>query len=251
MHRVSQIWNLSLLESRNFICWRTLTLIFVVREVLQLGGGKVRRNEQEQHVWPASLTTSQRTPQLRMQDIKFVWTWHVFLQNFTNFQMHGFALSKKKDSDTIWQGLSQKLPKVHPLVAMKLVRLRSRTHTSWIISCLRQIFCVESVHLIVYETVVGIWHTTPSMLHCLAPRISRVSCKKGPTRHAYAWQIGPFWQDTLDLNLHFSLSGDLMVHYEAKVMPSFAVGSHVLRCASCPYLTCVILCAFVLWLYIR
>ena len=28
---------------------------------------------------------------------------------------------------------------------------------------------------------------------------SRVSCQKGPTRHAYAWQIGPFWQDTLDL----------------------------------------------------
>ena len=27
---------------------------------------------------------------------------------------------------------------------------------------------------------------------------SRVSCQKGPTRHAYAWQIGPFWQDTLD-----------------------------------------------------
>ena len=26
---------------------------------------------------------------------------------------------------------------------------------------------------------------------------SRVSCQKGPTRHAYAWQIGPFWQDTL------------------------------------------------------
>ena len=22
---------------------------------------------------------------------------------------------------------------------------------------------------------------------------------KGPTRHAYAWQIGPFWQDTLDV----------------------------------------------------
>ena len=28
--------------------------------------------------------------------------------------------------------------------------------------------------------------------------ISRVSCQKGPTRHDYAWQIGPFWQDTLD-----------------------------------------------------
>ena len=29
--------------------------------------------------------------------------------------------------------------------------------------------------------------------------VSRVSCQKGPTHHAYAWQIGPFWQDTLDL----------------------------------------------------
>ena len=26
-----------------------------------------------------------------------------------------------------------------------------------------------------------------------------VSCQKGPTRHAYAWQTGPFWQDTLDV----------------------------------------------------
>ena len=29
------------------------------------------------------------------------------------------------------------------------------------------------------------------------PANSMVSCQKGPTRHAYAWQIGPFWQDTL------------------------------------------------------
>ena len=29
-----------------------------------------------------------------------------------------------------------------------------------------------------------------------------VSCQEGPTRHAYAWQIGPFWQDTLDLYFH-------------------------------------------------
>ena len=28
-----------------------------------------------------------------------------------------------------------------------------------------------------------------------------VSCQKGPTRHAYAWQIGPFWQDTLELSM--------------------------------------------------
>ena len=26
-----------------------------------------------------------------------------------------------------------------------------------------------------------------------------VSCQKGPTRHAYAWQIGPFWQGTLEI----------------------------------------------------
>ena len=32
-----------------------------------------------------------------------------------------------------------------------------------------------------------------------ATTISRVSCEKGPTRHAYAWQIGPFWRDTLDI----------------------------------------------------
>ena len=29
--------------------------------------------------------------------------------------------------------------------------------------------------------------------------ISMVSCQKGPTRHAYAWQMGPFCQDTLDM----------------------------------------------------
>ena len=50
MHSFPQIWNLLLLESRNYICWRMMTSIFVIREVLQLGGGKVRRrNEQQQN----------------------------------------------------------------------------------------------------------------------------------------------------------------------------------------------------------
>ena len=31
--------------------------------------------------------------------------------------------------------------------------------------------------------------------------LSMVSCQKGPTRHAYAWQIGPFWQDTLVISM--------------------------------------------------
>ena len=35
--------------------------------------------------------------------------------------------------------------------------------------------------------------------------ISMVSCQKDPTRHAYAWQIGPFWQDTLDIWTTFTL----------------------------------------------
>ena len=26
-----------------------------------------------------------------------------------------------------------------------------------------------------------------------------VSCQKGPTRHAYAWRRGPFWQDILEV----------------------------------------------------
>ena len=30
----------------------------------------------------------------------------------------------------------------------------------------------------------------------------RVSCQKGPICHAYAWQIGPFWQDTLEFNIN-------------------------------------------------
>ena len=30
--------------------------------------------------------------------------------------------------------------------------------------------------------------------------MSRVSWQKSPTSHAYAWQIMPFWQDTLDVN---------------------------------------------------
>ena len=26
------------------------------------------------------------------------------------------------------------------------------------------------------------------------------SCQKGPSRHAYEWQVGPFWQDTLEMS---------------------------------------------------
>ena len=45
----------------------------------------------------------------------------------------------------------------------------------------------------------------------IAPAVmSRVSCQKGPTCHAYAWQIGPFWQDTLDFHNGISYTGQKM-----------------------------------------
>ena len=36
---------------------------------------------------------------------------------------------------------------------------------------------------------------------------SMVSCLKGPTRHAYAWQIGPFWQGTIDIVAYVDIIG--------------------------------------------
>ena len=38
------------------------------------------------------------------------------------------------------------------------------------------------------------------IVHPWGRHMSMVSCQKGPTRHAYAWQIGPFWQDALDVS---------------------------------------------------
>ena len=42
--------------------------------------------------------------------------------------------------------------------------------------------------------------------------ISMVSCQKGPTRHAYAWHIGPFWQDAFDMyNVFMIIKSSLQV----------------------------------------
>ena len=43
-----------------------------------------------------------------------------------------------------------------------------------------------------------------SSLNTFGHIMSMVSCQKGPTRHAYAWQIGPFRQDTLDVCFYSS-----------------------------------------------
>ena len=41
---------------------------------------------------------------------------------------------------------------------------------------------------------------------------SMVSCQKGPTRHAYAWQIGPFWQNTLEILFEISKKESINIY---------------------------------------
>ena len=50
-----------------------------------------------------------------------------------------------------------------------------------------------------------------------------VSCQKGPTRHAYAWQIGPFWQDTLDVGLEY-LSVNVYLHTGVETVYEYTSG---------------------------
>ena len=54
----------------------------------------------------------------------------------------------------------------------------------------------DSCRLIILKKM---FFTQKYVRYASSTRISRVSCQKGLTRHAYAWQIGPFWQDTLDM----------------------------------------------------
>ena len=46
-----------------------------------------------------------------------------------------------------------------------------------------------------------------------AQYITMVSCQKGPTRHAYTWQIGPFWQDTLNQFIKWVFSNFLITYH--------------------------------------
>ena len=63
-----------------------------------------------------------------------------------------------------------------------------------------------------------------------------VSCQKGSTCHAYAWQVGPFWQDTLDENqtasnaesVSMPWSHNDLLELSAPVYPETAVfGLHI------------------------
>ena len=60
--------------------------------------------------------------------------------------------------------------------------------------------------------------------------MSMVSCQKEPTRHAYAWQIGPFWQDTLDVCLHVTCMVDSQY---SQYQSTYALDSHIVFDMNC------------------
>ena len=63
--------------------------------------------------------------------------------------------------------------------------------------------------VIIYENQDMQWNIQT----CNGDDISLVSCQKGPT-HACAWQIGPFWQDPLDMNIRGNHRWAERVYYE-------------------------------------
>ena len=60
---------------------------------------------------------------------------------------------------------------------------------------------------------------------------SMVSCQKGPTCNAYAWQIGPFWQDTLVISLQL-ISASLELHWDCFIFYKSHINFHVLICSN-------------------
>ena len=54
--------------------------------------------------------------------------------------------------------------------------------------------------------------------------MSRVSCQKDPTRHAYAWQIRPFWQETLDVRSYGTLQQNVSTNLFDDIYGHFSEG---------------------------
>ena len=71
--------------------------------------------------------------------------------------------------------------------------------------CIYELITQRDRHITHFDIENHLLYFPPSLVFSLPLSIilvkimSMVSCQKGPTRHAYAWQIGPFWQDTLDV----------------------------------------------------
>ena len=69
-----------------------------------------------------------------------------------------------------------------------------------------QIFLIENKIVKMSTAKWQPFYPSLSLIAGMSFDILMVSCQKGPTHHAYAWQIGPLWQDTLDI--YTGLSGD-------------------------------------------
>ena len=81
------------------------------------------------------------------------------------------------------------------------IRHSGTTFSEIFVSKFIQIFLSNKM---VLKTTSAKWQPFVNMLIPKVTHMSRVSCQKGPTHHAYAWQIGPFWQDTLDVGIPVS-----------------------------------------------
>ena len=96
-------------------------------------------------------------------------------------------------SNMVWYIISWKWCLQMPLYKINVTRDLN--------TLLAPIFCASNSYLV--QWLAWLWARTLQNMVGLQqfPNIqtSRVSCQKGPTCHAYAWQIGPFWQDTLDM----------------------------------------------------
>ena len=88
------------------------------------------------------------------------------------------------------------------------------------------------------------------------------SCQKGPTCHGYAWRIGPFWQDTLELLYDMYWRGIVGLRYlvidprQQQILPIdvvlaeivFLAGAAVDRILSCPVPFTPSLCVMKYWI---
>ena len=65
-----------------------------------------------------------------------------------------------------------------------------------------------------------------------------VSCQKGPTRHANAWQIGPLWQDTLDMLtsdlLHNLTESHTILQHTTELSTTLQLGGVLARLSASP-----------------
>ena len=92
------------------------------------------------------------------------------------------------------------------LLQAKILINQNRLNCNWLLSCKEFDSKWHKGHGKSWVAVSRMIDNMPNTIRCDIMHhryvLILVSCQKGPTRHAYAWQIGPFWQDTLDYGCH-------------------------------------------------